>query len=187
MSSNSRQFTIVNALCVYIAGRECRWCRSRRKLFHKGPMTTDAHVSPQVRCTQQRHSALASGSRKAEAHRLKLKLRQKYKQGNSRLGMPALRRRFCVRGTWQFASQRSQVHRRVSRAGHPATATAAAKYRPRGHPRAALAQPANPSGQDTWSARCGGVARRVRRAGRGNPREQSWQGAPVRPNWFSRV
>ena len=31
-------------------------------------------------------------------------LRQKYKQGNSRLGMPALRRRFCVRGTWQFAA-----------------------------------------------------------------------------------
>jgi RNA-directed DNA polymerase len=31
-------------------------------------------------------------------------LRQKYKQGSSRLGMPALRRRFCVRGTWQFAA-----------------------------------------------------------------------------------
>jgi RNA-directed DNA polymerase len=31
-------------------------------------------------------------------------LRQKYKQGNSRLGMPALRRRFCERGTWQFAA-----------------------------------------------------------------------------------
>jgi RNA-directed DNA polymerase len=31
-------------------------------------------------------------------------LRQKYSQGNSRLGMPALRRRFCVRGTWQFAA-----------------------------------------------------------------------------------
>ena len=31
-------------------------------------------------------------------------LRQKYKQGNSRLGMPALRRRFCVRGTWQFTA-----------------------------------------------------------------------------------
>ena len=31
-------------------------------------------------------------------------LRQKYKQGSSRIGMPALRRRFCVRGTWQFAA-----------------------------------------------------------------------------------
>jgi RNA-directed DNA polymerase len=31
-------------------------------------------------------------------------LRQKYKQGSSRIGMPALRRCFCVRGTWQFAA-----------------------------------------------------------------------------------
>jgi RNA-directed DNA polymerase len=30
-------------------------------------------------------------------------LRHKYKRGNSRLGMPELRRRFCVPGTWQFA------------------------------------------------------------------------------------
>jgi RNA-directed DNA polymerase len=30
-------------------------------------------------------------------------LRRKYKQGRSRLGMPELRRRFCVPGTWIFA------------------------------------------------------------------------------------
>ncbi|MGH9477554.1 MAG: group II intron maturase-specific domain-containing protein, partial [Terriglobales bacterium] len=30
-------------------------------------------------------------------------LRRKYKKGNSRIGMPELRRRFCVPGTWRFA------------------------------------------------------------------------------------
>jgi len=30
-------------------------------------------------------------------------LRHKYKQGRSGIGMPEMRRRFCVRGTWRFA------------------------------------------------------------------------------------
>jgi len=30
-------------------------------------------------------------------------LRRKYKKGRSRIGMPELRRRFCVAGTWRFA------------------------------------------------------------------------------------
>ena len=30
-------------------------------------------------------------------------LRHKHKRGNSSIGMPELRRRFCVPGTWQFA------------------------------------------------------------------------------------
>jgi hypothetical protein len=30
-------------------------------------------------------------------------LRHKYKQGRSGIGMPELRRRFCVPGTWRFA------------------------------------------------------------------------------------
>jgi len=36
-------------------------------------------------------------------HRIMRWLRHKYKQGRSGIGMPELRRRFCVRGTWRFA------------------------------------------------------------------------------------
>jgi RNA-directed DNA polymerase len=36
-------------------------------------------------------------------HRIMRWLRRKYKHGRSRIGMPELRRRFCVSGTWIFA------------------------------------------------------------------------------------
>jgi RNA-directed DNA polymerase len=36
-------------------------------------------------------------------HRIMRWLRRKYKRGRSRIGMPELRRRFCVPGTWRFA------------------------------------------------------------------------------------
>ena len=95
-------------------------------------------------------------------------LRHKYKQGklrprDARTAPPLLRP-----GTWQFAAQRGRVHRRVSRAGHSATATAAAAYRPPGTP-AVSRQPADPAGKTRGAPGAVRAARRVRRAGRGNP------------------
>ena len=60
-------------------------------------------------------------------------LRHKYKQGRSGIGMPELRRRFCVPGTWrsQSTGSGSPAHPPCR---SPATATAAATSRPRGHP-----------------------------------------------------
>jgi hypothetical protein len=46
-------------------------------------------------------------------------IRHKYKHGNTAIGMPELRRRLFRPGTWQFAGQHSQVHRRIQRRGHP--------------------------------------------------------------------
>ncbi|HEX3961697.1 MAG TPA: group II intron maturase-specific domain-containing protein, partial [Trebonia sp.] len=36
-------------------------------------------------------------------HRIMRWLRHKYQHGNSGIGMPEIRRRFCERGTWRFA------------------------------------------------------------------------------------
>ena len=95
-------------------------------------------------------------------------LRQKYKQGNSLprnagTAPPLLRaRNLAVR------SQRSQVHRRVSRAGHPLPL-------PRQQHTGPVGTPAGPGSQLTPAAKAHGapgavrIARRVRRGGRGDP------------------
>ena len=67
----------------------------------------------------------------------------------------------------EVRSQRSQVHRRVRVAGHPLPLPRQQHTDPM-DPEPAARHAANPSGQDTWSARCGGgAARRVREGGRG--------------------
>jgi RNA-directed DNA polymerase len=53
-----------------------------------------------------RHGVSKAVFSKIDSHawdRIMRWLRHKYKQGRSRIGMPELRRRFCVPGTWTFA------------------------------------------------------------------------------------
>ena len=111
-------------------------------------------------------------------HRLMRWIRAKYKQGNHRIGMPELRRRFCDQG-WRFACNG------VVFTG--ASSVAVTRYRYRGStiptPWTPAPASADDQRQDTWSARCvesthGGCGGR---AG-GTHRERSRQGARGPPN-----
>jgi len=82
--------------------------------------------------------------------------------------MPALRRRFCLRGTWQFAANGVRFT--------GASAVRVTRYRYRGQQHTGpVGTPAGPGSQLTPAGKTRGapgavrVARRVRRAGRGNP------------------
>jgi len=104
--------------------------------------------------------------------------RAKYKHGSHRIGMPELRRRFCDQG-WRFACN-GVVFTGASSVAVTRYRSAAAPYRPPGHrhqPRAddrRARHVERPLRGDTHGG-CGG------RAGETH-REQSRQGAPVRPN-----
>jgi RNA-directed DNA polymerase len=53
-----------------------------------------------------RHGVSKAAFNAVDAHawgRIMRWLRHKHQHGNSSIGMPELRRRFCVPGTWQFA------------------------------------------------------------------------------------
>ena len=53
-----------------------------------------------------RHGVSKAAFNAADSHawgRIMRWLRRKYKRGSSGIGMPELRRRFCLPGTWQFA------------------------------------------------------------------------------------
>jgi hypothetical protein len=96
------------------------------------------------------------------------------------LGMPALRRRFCAPGTWQFAANGIRF---TGASAVPVTRYryAAALYRPQGTPAGPSTRLA-PAGKTRGAPGAMRTARRVRRAGRETHQEQSWQGGPVRPN-----
>ena len=111
-------------------------------------------------------------------HRLMRWIRAKYKQGNHRIGMPELRRRFCDQG-WRFACNG------VVFTGASSVAVTRYRYRgstiptpgPRHQPRAddqRARHVERPLRGDTHGG-CGG------RAGETH-RERSRQGAPVRPS-----
>ena len=90
-----------------------------------------------------RHAVSKAVFNAVDAHawgRIMRWLRHKHQHGNSTIGMPELRRRFCAPGTWQFAVN-----------GVRFTGASSVAVKARGAPGAVRA------------------ARRVRRAGRGNP------------------
>ena len=93
-------------------------------------------------------------------------LRRKY-QGRTGLGMPELRRRFCVPGTWKLA------HNGVVFTG--ASTVPVVRYRYRGTqipsptPNHRPDLPADPAAKAHGAPGAVRIARRVRRGGRGNP------------------
>src|SRR6185437_2289615 len=99
-------------------------------------------------------------------HRIVAWLRRKYKRGRSRIGMPEIRRRFCRPGTWQLACNGVTFQ---GAASVPVT-----RYRYRGSTIPAPFTPTASPHQLTAAKTRGEpgavrAARRVRRAGRGNP------------------
>jgi len=115
-----------------------------------------------------RHGVSKAVFSKIDSHawgRIMRWLRHKYKQGRSGIGMPELRRRFCVPGTWTFAVNGIRF------TGASVVPVTRYRYRGsniRGHP-SWTQHSASPAGKARGKPGAVRAARRVWRAGRGNP------------------
>ena len=79
-----------------------------RSTLHMSPEVLIQHINRALAgwANYFRHGVSKAAFNAIDSHawgRIMRWLRRKYKSGNSRIGMPELRRRFCLPGTWTFA------------------------------------------------------------------------------------